>query len=100
MKQEYEFSNARRGPVLGGPGGKARITIRLDDDVLEWFRDEAHAAGGGSYQTMINAALREFIEGRRERLEDTLRRVIQEELRGESPGQETNPSATEPRDGR
>lgn len=85
MKQEYDFSKARRGAVLGGPGGKARITIRLDDDVLEWFRDEAHAASGGSYQTMINAALRDFIEGRRERLEDTLRRVIQEELRAERP---------------
>ena len=100
MRQEYDFSKARRGPVLHGPGGKTRITIRLDDDVLEWFRHEAHAAGGGSYQTMINAALRAFVEGRQERLEDTLRRVIQEELQAERAGGDANPRATEPRDGR
>ena len=54
--------------------------IRIDDDVLEWFRERAHAAGGGSYQAMINAALREFVVSSRESLRTTLRTVIREEL--------------------
>jgi uncharacterized protein (DUF4415 family) len=81
MRKEYDFSQAERGPVVPVAKGKTRITIRLDDNVLQWFKDQVHAAGGGNYQTLINQALREFIETRREPLEDTLRRVIREELR-------------------
>jgi uncharacterized protein (DUF4415 family) len=62
------------------PLGKTRITIRLDDDVLRWFKDQVHAAGGGNYQTLINAALREHVKKEHEPLEATLRRVIREEL--------------------
>jgi len=61
--------------------GKTRITIRLDDDVLEWFRRRAHQGGGGNYQTLINLALHEYIEQRHEALEDAIRRVVREELR-------------------
>ena len=64
------------------PSGKRRITIRLDDDILAWFRGQVHAAGGGSYQTLINSALKEYVSQRREPLEDTLRRVLREELPG------------------
>jgi uncharacterized protein (DUF4415 family) len=81
MKEEYNFGGARRGALDPLPKGKTRITIRLDDDVLEWFRDRVEAAGGGNYQTLINATLREHIEQRRESLEETLRRVVREELR-------------------
>ena len=81
MRKEYDFSQAERGPVVPVPPGKTRITIRLDDDILEWFKHQVHAAGGGNYQTLINTALREYIDRRREPLEDTLRRVIREELR-------------------
>lgn len=63
------------------PQGKARITIRLDEDVLQWFKDQVHAAGGGNYQTLINTALRNYVETKRESLEETLRRVMREELR-------------------
>jgi len=78
MKKNYDFSKARRGPVIRAPRGKTRITIRIDDDVLEWFRKLVHAAGGGSYQTMMNRALREHMEGQVEPLEETLRRVLRE----------------------
>jgi len=78
MKKNYDFSKARRGPVIRTPRGKTRITIRIDDDVLEWFRKQVHAAGGGNYQTMMNRALREHMEGQVEPLEDTLRRVLRE----------------------
>ena len=81
MKKEYDFSKGKRGPVLGGSTGKTRITIRIDDEVLEWFRARAHEAGGASYQTLINRALRAHIESSGEPLEVTLRRVLREELR-------------------
>jgi hypothetical protein len=79
MKDEYDLSNAVRGPVVPTPG-KTRITIRLDDEVLEWFRVKVHAMGGGNYQTLMNAALREHIAREHEPLEETLRRVLREEL--------------------
>ena len=80
MKAQYNFAGGKRGAVLKTPAGKTRITIRLDDDLLQWFRKQVHAAGGGSYQSLINAALREYVETTREPLEATLRRVLREEL--------------------
>lgn len=82
MKRQYDFSTAKRGPVVRLSSGKTRITIRIDDDVLGWFRDQVNTAGGGNYQTLINAALRDHITRQREPLEDTLRRVLREEFRG------------------
>jgi uncharacterized protein (DUF4415 family) len=80
MRKEYDFSKASRGPVVPIPSGKTRITIRIDDDVLKWFKDQVHGAGGGNYQTLLNAALREHVKQEREPLEETIRRVIWEEL--------------------
>lgn len=80
VRKEYDFSRARRGAVVPPPSGKTRITIRLDNDILDWFRRQVHRAGGGNYQTLINDALREHLEGRRETLEQTLRRVLREEM--------------------
>jgi uncharacterized protein (DUF4415 family) len=80
MKKEYDFSSAKRGSVVSVPAGKTRITIRLDDDVLAWFKHQVNEAGGGNYQSLINAALREHIGRASEPLEDTLRRVLREEL--------------------
>jgi Arc/MetJ family transcription regulator len=80
MKAHYDFSGGKRGPVLTAAPGKTRITIRIDDDLLQWFRKQVHAAGGGSYQTLINAALRQYVGSKREPLEATLRRVLREEF--------------------
>ncbi len=80
MKKEYDFSGGKRGAVIKTPAGKTRITIRIDDDVLQWFRDQVHDAGGGNYQTLINAALREYVDGKEENLKSTLRSVVREEL--------------------
>ena len=80
MKKEYDFSKGKRGAVIKSPPRKTRITIRIDDDILEWFRSQVHAAGGGNYQSLINKALREYMTYKQEPLEDTLRRVIREEL--------------------
>lgn len=80
MKREYNFSKGKHGAVLPAAKGKTRITIRIDDDILEWFRNEVDAAGGGSYQTLINNALREHITSQQEPIEVILRRVVREEL--------------------
>lgn len=81
MKAQYDFRKGKRGAVVRVPRGKTRITIRLDDDVLEWFRAQVEEAGGGNYQTLINEALKEYVEQQREPLEVVLRRVVREELR-------------------
>ena len=80
MKEEYDFSKGKRGAVNPAPTGKTRITIRLDEEVIEWFRQQVEAQGGGNYQTLINQALREYIFLQREPLEQILRRVVREEL--------------------
>jgi uncharacterized protein (DUF4415 family) len=80
MDTEYDFSQGKRGAVCPLPAGKTRITIRLDDEVIDWFREQVHAAGGGNYQTLINEALCTYIHQRREPLETILRRVLREEL--------------------
>ena len=79
MKQEYDFSKGKRGPVIPQKG-KTRITIYIDNDVFEEFRERADTSGRG-YQTMINEALREYLhKSDRPVDENTLRRVIREEL--------------------
>ena len=80
MRKEYDFSKARRGPAVALPKGKTRITIRLDDEILTWFKAKVEEAGGGNYQSLINAALLEHMKRVDEPLEKTLRRVLREEL--------------------
>ena len=81
---QYDFSKGKRGRVLPEPPlekGKVKITIRLDEDLIDHFGAIADASGGkAGYQTLINAALREYVEGRTPKIEDTLRRIIREEL--------------------
>ena len=81
MKKQYDFTKGKRGPVVRIPAGKTRVTIRLDSDILEWFREQVDRAGGGNYQSLINQALHDFMSRTREPLESTLRRVIREELK-------------------
>ncbi len=80
MKKEYDFSQGRRGAVLKTPPGKTRITIRIDDDILRWFRVQVEKAGGGSYQTAMNDALRRFMNSSENHVEQAIRRVLREEL--------------------
>ena len=85
MKDHYDFSKGKRGRVLPPepePEGKTRITIRLDQDIVDrFFRIAEESGGAQGYQTLINAALREYLEGKAPRLEETLRRIIREELK-------------------
>lgn len=80
MKNEYDFSKGKRGALDPIPAGKTRITIRIDDDILDWFRAQVDEMGGGNYQTLMNQVLREYIQRRQEPLEEILRRVVREEL--------------------
>ena len=81
MKANYDFSKAHRGAVVPPSGNKMRITIRLDSDLVKWFKSKAETQGGGNYQTMLNDALRAFTEHQDQSLEKVLRRVVREELR-------------------
>ena len=80
MKPKYDFKKAKRGAVVPIPKGKTRITIRIDDDILDWLREQVDRAGGGNYQSLMNEALRQYVRDAKEPLEATLRRVIREEL--------------------
>ena len=76
-----DFSNGKRGAVIKTDPNKVRITIRLDGDIIEHFKDQVNLAGGGNYQTLINSALRDYIQSHDKFLEDALRKVIREELK-------------------
>ncbi len=80
MKAKYDFNKGRRGSVLPTTGKKVRITIRLDRDIIDWFRSKVEEQGGGNYQSMLNDALRKHIEQQQQPLEEVLRRVVREEL--------------------
>ena len=75
------FSNAKRGPIVRPDPNMVRITIRLDADIIDHFKDIVHKSGGGNYQTLINEALRDHIQAHDKDLEKTLRKVIREELK-------------------
>src|SRR3989441_3520138 len=76
--RNIDFSRGKRGSVIRPAPGKAKISIRLDNAVLEYFRTLVDKAGGGNYQTLINDALLEHIH-RRSTL-DVVRQVVREEL--------------------
>jgi len=81
MKANYDFSKARRGAVAPASDRKVRITIRLDRDLVDWFRAKVEEQGGGNYQTMLNDALRTHTEHQDQSLEKLLRRVVREEIK-------------------
>ena len=85
MRKQYDFSTGKKGAVIASPG-KTRITIMLDDDIIEHYRAKAEAEGTG-YQTMINAALRATLKDSRSKSQEdrpltvaVLRKVLREEL--------------------
>jgi uncharacterized protein (DUF4415 family) len=79
MNKEYDFSEGKRGPVLDSKG-KTRVTMYLDNDVLDAFRSRAEIAGKG-YQSLINEALREHLSEGEVVNAKTLRKILREELK-------------------
>ncbi len=80
MKSKYDFSQGKRGAIDPLPKGKTRVTLALDDEILEWFRTQVHAADGGNYRTLMNHALREYVTAHKQDLEEIVRRVVRQEL--------------------
>lgn len=76
--RDIDFSRAKRGAVVQPEPGKTKISIRLDNTVIEFFRAAVDRAGGGNYQTLINDALLEHIH--RGSTLDAVRQVVREEL--------------------
>jgi uncharacterized protein (DUF4415 family) len=95
--RDIDFSRAKRGSVVKPEPGKTKISIRLNNVVLEHFRDLVDKAGGGNYQTLINDALLEHIQ-RRSTL-DVVRQVVREALAPYGPARvnETKGSRKRPR---
>jgi uncharacterized protein (DUF4415 family) len=85
MKKEYDFSRGKRGriaPPEPESRAKTRITIRLDEDLVDHFLKAADDSGGTmGYQTLINEALRQHVEGKAPKIEEMLRRIVREEVR-------------------
>jgi hypothetical protein len=97
MTDYYDFhGGGKRGALDPLPPGKTRITIRVDEDVLDWFREQVDKAGGGNYQTMMNAVLREYMMRQREPLEVILRRVVREELANYTVNQASEQTSDDP----
>jgi uncharacterized protein (DUF4415 family) len=76
--RDIDFSTAVRGAVIAPDPGKTKISIRIDNAVLDHFRTQVDAAGRGSYQTLMNDALVAFIQQRT--VIDAVRQVVREEL--------------------
>ena len=76
-----EFKNAKRGPVVPPDPSKVRITIRLDPEVIDYFKGVVNDAGGGNYQTLMNNVLRDYIDGEEKGLDRKIRKIVREELK-------------------
>src|SRR5688500_10912115 len=77
--RDIDFTHAKRGPVVPSEPGKTKISIRLDNRVLDYFRSLVEKAGGGNYQTLINDALMEYIQ--QQSMLEVVRQAVREELR-------------------
>jgi uncharacterized protein (DUF4415 family) len=77
--RDIDFTHAKRGPVVPSEPGKTKISIRLDNRVLDYFRSIVEKAGGGNYQTLINDALMAYIQ--QQSMLDAVRQAVREELR-------------------
>ncbi|MBU6258467.1 MAG: BrnA antitoxin family protein [Burkholderiales bacterium] len=76
--RDIDFSNAKRGAVIAPEAGKTKISIRIDNSVIEHFRKQVEQVGSGNYQTLINDALVAFIQQRS--VIEAVRQVVREEL--------------------
>jgi uncharacterized protein (DUF4415 family) len=77
--RDIDFTNAKRGPVIPQEIGKTKISIRLDNRALEYFRGIVEKAGGGNYQTLINDALVEYIQ--QQSMLEAVRETVREEIK-------------------
>src|SRR3979409_1566409 len=88
---DIDFSHAERGPVIRPEPGKTKISIRLDNTVLDYFRGAVDKAGGGNYQTLINEALLEHVH--RRSVFEGIRQVVRQELASYSASRRSSSAA-------
>ena len=83
MRREYDLRKGKRGPIIPLAPDRVRITIRLDRDIVDHFRDQVRKAHRGNYQTLINDALRDYLRkpGLAEQVGAEVRSVLRKELR-------------------
>jgi uncharacterized protein (DUF4415 family) len=79
--KEFDFTKAKRGAIRKSPKSSTLTTLRIDNDILDWFRQRVHQQGGGDYEALMNDVLRQYIQNQDSTLESTIRRVIREELK-------------------
>ncbi len=79
-EKEYNFDDAEQGPVVPSLPNTTQITIRIDSDILDWFRRQVHETGGGNYQALINDVLRTYVQSKTDTFESTMRRAPQKKL--------------------
>jgi uncharacterized protein (DUF4415 family) len=90
--REVDFSNATRGPIIPAEPGKTKISIRIDNAVIEHFRAQVERAGGGNYQTLMNDALLAYIQ--QKNVIEAVRLVVREELSSSRPKARTPKART------
>jgi uncharacterized protein (DUF4415 family) len=83
VARDIDFSKAKRGAVIAPETGKVKVSIRLDNAVVDYFRNLVEASGSGNYQTLINNALVAHIQQRD--ILEAVRKVVREELAQEKP---------------
>ena len=76
--RDIDFTHAKRGPVVPSEPGKTKISIRLDNRVLDYFRSLVEQAGGGNYQTLINDALLAYLQ--QQSMLEVVRQAVREEV--------------------
>ena len=77
------FTGARRGAIIPAEAGKTKLSIRIDNTVIAYFRSQVEQAGSGNYQTLINDALVAHIQQRA--VVDGVRQVVREEMAASAP---------------
>jgi hypothetical protein len=99
MKLKLDWSRAVRGPVILPRANSTRLTLRIDDDVLDWFRKLVRQNAGGDYGDLINHALREWVENHPDALDETMRAVLRrpKKLNAKLLKKLRDPSASEPK---
>ncbi len=80
MKENYDFSQGKRGAVIPQSSHQTKLTILIDNDILEWFSNQVEQAEGGDYLTLINQALRDYMKDKNREYQETEKEKLIQEI--------------------